>query len=129
MPRPGHFDKFSGLPSNGPQSAERSPFTNEKFIVRLTEAEREQLAVPIRRGEGNARKLIRARILLKAEMGILGPAWTDDQIATIFDVSTLMSHRVRQGFFELGLDATPTRRTSGYHELVAIGRHDELSVR
>jgi transposase len=100
-----------GLLFNGLRAIERSPIMNKKFIVRLTDGEREQLAVLVGRGKGDARKMTRARILLKADAGDLGPGWTDEQIATAFDVSPLTIHRVRQRFVERGLDATLTRRT------------------
>jgi hypothetical protein len=108
---------------------ERSPVINKTFIARWTEVELEQSAVLLVRDKCHARKLIRAHILLKSDAGILGPACTDDQIATIFDVSTLTIHRVRQGFDEQGLHAALIRRTSGYHDMLAIGRRDEFSVR
>ena len=51
---------------------------NKKFIVRLSVEERSQLEALIARGKAAARKLTRARILLKADCNDLGPAWSDE---------------------------------------------------
>ncbi len=50
---------------------------NKKYVVRLTDAEREHLEKLIRRGRAHARKLLYARILLKTD--VEGPyRWTDE---------------------------------------------------
>ena len=55
----------------------------KKYIVTLNAAERERLAALIRTGKHSARKLLRARILLKADASDVGEAWTDTQIAEV----------------------------------------------
>jgi len=72
-----------------------------KYIVNLTPDERDQLLQLIRRGKESARKLTRARILLKADEGLL----TDEQIASALDVGSATVGRVRQRFVEEGIES------------------------
>jgi hypothetical protein len=59
---------------------------NKKYIVRLTDAEREHLQKLVRRGRAHARKLLYARILLKTD--VEGPdRWADERIAEALEVS------------------------------------------
>ena len=83
---------------------------NKKFIVRLSVEERSQLEALIARGKAAARKLTRARILLKADCGSLGPARTDEQISDALDLGAITVHRVRRSFVEGGLDGALARR-------------------
>jgi DNA-binding transcriptional LysR family regulator len=83
---------------------------NKKFVVRLSEEERQQLESLLAKGKAAARKLTRARILLKADCGHLGPAWTDQQISQALDVGLITVHRVRQSFVEGGFDGALVRR-------------------
>jgi Homeodomain-like domain len=83
---------------------------NKKFIVTLSELERRQLESLIAKGQGAARKLARARILLKADRGPLGPAWTDEQISDALEVGSITVHRVRRAFVEGGLEGALIRR-------------------
>ena len=52
---------------------------HKKYIVRLTEAERESLNEVIKKRRVSAQKVRRAQILLKADVD--GPGWTDAKIA------------------------------------------------
>ena len=80
---------------------------NKKYRVTLTAEERQDLEALIHKGKGAARKLTRARILLKADASPeQGPSWTDEQIKDALDVGLVTIHRVRQSFVEEGLDAT-----------------------
>ena len=47
-------------------------------------------------GRGSARELTRARILLRADGGAAGPAWTDEAIAAALDVSAGAVERLRK---------------------------------
>ena len=44
----------------------------KKYVVKLSGEEREQLEVLIRKGKGPARRLLKARILLKADLSERG---------------------------------------------------------
>lgn len=69
----------------------------KKYIVDLTCEEREELEALISSGVAPARKLTRARILLKADEG-----WTDKDISEALDVGTATVERVRKRFVEWG---------------------------
>lgn len=69
----------------------------KKYIVDLTSEEREELEALISSGVAPARKLTRARILLKADEG-----WTDKDISEALDVGTATVERVRKRFVEWG---------------------------
>jgi transposase len=72
----------------------------KKYIVDLTAEERTTLEHILRRGKTGARKLTRARILLKAAAGL-----SDAEIATALDVGTATVFRTRQRFVEASLGA------------------------
>jgi transposase len=61
-------------------------------------------------GRGASKKLLHARILLKADAAPKGPAWTDARIAEALEVSTRTVERLRERFVELGLEAALGRR-------------------
>ena len=50
------------------------------YVVRLSSEERERLEVFIRKGKSPARRLLKARILLKAHVSPAGEGWSDSQI-------------------------------------------------
>lgn len=71
---------------------------NKKYVVRLTDEQREQIERLLRRGRAHARKLLYARILLKADAD--GPdRWTDERIAEAFEISTATVWRESAGAF------------------------------
>src|SRR5215212_8033491 len=71
----------------------------KKYVVRLTEEQRSQLETLVRRGRAHARKLLYARILLKADAD--GPdRWTDERIADALEVSTATVARERRRFLQ-----------------------------
>ena len=80
----------------------------KKYIVDLTPDEREHLLQLIRRGKPSARKVARARILLKAADG-----FTDDLIASALDVGVATVERTRKRFVEEGLGALNERPRPG----------------
>jgi hypothetical protein len=107
------IDKFLGLLSNPggfTRILGRSPIMNKKFVVRLSVEERGLLESLVAKGKAAARKLTRARILLKADCSPLGPAWSDEQISNALDLGAIAVHRVRRSFVEGGLDGVLVRR-------------------
>jgi hypothetical protein len=82
----------------------------KKYPVILTEAEREELRRLIAAGTSPARKLVHARILLKADQSPQGPCWVDEAIAEAVEVSQPTVARVRKQYFEEGLEAALNRR-------------------
>jgi transposase len=82
----------------------------QKYIVRLSESERRELERLIAAGMAPARKVMHARILLKADCGSEGPGWGDTAIAEAVEVSHPTISRVRRQFVEQGLEAALNRR-------------------
>jgi hypothetical protein len=81
---------------------------NKKYIIRLSDEEREQLAELTRTDKAAAYKIRHAQILLKADAD--GPAWTDERIAESFSVSVNIVLSVRQRLVEQGLEAALNRK-------------------
>jgi transposase len=75
------------------------------YEVNLSKAERDHLENLVSTGVEKARKLTRARILLKANEG-----WTDKQIHEALDVGQPTVGRVRKRYAEEGLDVSLNRR-------------------
>lgn len=84
----------------------------KKYVVRLSAEERERLEALIRTGKHSARKLLRARILLKADASEAGEALTDSQIAVGLHTSLVTVARVRQQLVEEGVDGVLTPKRS-----------------
>lgn len=82
----------------------------KKYFVTLTDAQRQELGELVSTGQGAARLLAHARLLLKADRGPGGPAWQDEAIAVAIEVSTATVERVRKQFATQGLEAALRRR-------------------
>lgn len=82
----------------------------KKYIVTLARAERRMLQEMLSRGKAAARKLMHARILLKADAGPDGPGWDDGTIAQGLEVGRATVERVRKEFVEEGMEAALERR-------------------
>src|SRR5205823_7168961 len=52
----------------------------KKYVVRLSGEERERLETLIRKGKSPARRVLKARILLKADVSEAGKGWIDNRI-------------------------------------------------
>ena len=74
----------------------------KKYIVRLTDRERNECEQVIRKLKGTAQKVRRAHILLKADAD--GPDWTDAKIAEAFNCRTRTVEKLRQRLVEDGLE-------------------------
>lgn len=83
---------------------------NKKYVVRLTSEERTTLQRLVSVGRGAARKILHARILLQADQGTGGPAWTDEQIAEGLTVHPRTVAGARQRLVEQGLEAAVNRK-------------------
>lgn len=84
------------------------------YRVELTKAEREELEAITRKKHIARRKMLHARILLKADEGPHGPCWIDDRISEALEVGNRTVERTRAAFVEDGLEVAingkPTRR-------------------
>jgi hypothetical protein len=83
---------------------------NKKYIVRLSREERETLTRLVRGGKAAARKITRARMLLKADAGTDGPGWTDQRIAETLEVGVRTVENLRRRCVEEGLEASVADR-------------------
>jgi hypothetical protein len=72
----------------------------KKYIVRLSDAEREQLNEIVRKFSGSSQKVRRAQILHKADAK--GPAWTDARVAEAFGCRINTVENIRQRLVEFG---------------------------
>ncbi len=83
----------------------------KKYLVELSEQEREYLHKLISSGTAPARKFNRARILLKADVGkhAEGEAFIDKEIARMLETSPATVQRARERFYEGGLQAALER--------------------
>jgi len=79
-----------------------------KYVVRLTEDERQALEGLLSGKRVAADRALRARILLKADVD--GDSWSDTEIADALDVGVSTVHRLRQRLVEDGLEAALSRR-------------------
>lgn len=81
----------------------------KKYIVRLTDEEREALQRVVGKFKGSSQKVRRAQVLLKADAD--GPGWTDARIAEAFGCRTKTVENIRERFvtagFQITLDGQP----------------------
>ncbi len=74
----------------------------KKYIVRLTNQERDHLVGVVKKLDGTSQKVRRAQILLKADAD--GPGWPDRQIAEAFGCRTKTVENIRQHLVERGFE-------------------------
>ena len=82
----------------------------KKYVVRLSAEERERLKALIRKGKSPAQRLMKARMLLKADVSEAGEGWSDSAIATALDTSVSNIVRTRRQLVEEGFEAVLTRK-------------------
>ena len=74
----------------------------KKYIVRLSQAEREHLETVVKKLKGSSQKVRRAQILLKADAA--GPNWTDKQISEAFSCRTSTVENIRKRLVNKGFE-------------------------
>jgi Homeodomain-like domain len=82
----------------------------KKYVVRLSGEERERLEALIRKGKSPAQRLLKARILLKADVSEGGEGWSDSRIIKALETSASMVYRVRKQLVEEGFEAVLSRK-------------------
>ena len=82
----------------------------KKYIVRLSQHERQVLKRFISSGKRSAQLFTRARILLKADQGVEGPGWPDEKISWALDVTVQTVERIRRQLVQKGFDAVLKRQ-------------------
>lgn len=90
-----------------------------KYVVELSEPEREQLRQLIRKGTAPARKLTRARMLLLADAGR-----SDEQVAQALQAGSATVGRARQRFVEEGLESALSERPRCGHHPKLTGQQE-----
>lgn len=78
------------------------------YVVDLTPDEQDFLLKICKTGSNPARKVLRANILLKADIN--GSKWTDKQIQEAFDISDTTVEKCRRQFVLEGLEASVNRK-------------------
>lgn len=81
---------------------------NKKYIVRLSDSEREDCVQVIKKLKGTSQKVRRAQILLKADAD--GPAWIDERIAEAFNCRVRTIEKLRKRFVTEGFEDTLNRK-------------------
>src|SRR6266568_4817155 len=82
----------------------------KRYVVRLSADERERLEALIRKGKSPAQRLLKARILLKADVSEAGEGWSDSRIIKALETSASMAYRVRKQLVEEGFEAVLSRK-------------------
>ena len=87
---------------------------NKKYIVRLSDSERQTCLAVVKQLKGTSQKVRRAHILLKADAD--GPAWTDARIAEAYHCRVQTVENVRMSLvtegFEVALEREEARKSA-----------------
>ena len=81
----------------------------KKYVIRLGGEERAELEALIGKGKSAARRLTKARILLKADVSEAGEGWSDSEIVRALG-SICLVQRTRRQLVEQGLEAALSRK-------------------
>src|SRR5260221_7416719 len=102
----------------------------KKYVVQLSGEERERLEALIRKGKSPAQRLLKARILLKADASEAGEGWSDSRIIKALETSASMIYRVRRQLAEEGFEAVLSRKqraTPAGRPIFCGGREGKLT--
>ena len=83
----------------------------KRYVVRLSEEERATLEATVSKGKRPASEILKARILLKADVSEAGEGWSDQRIVQALDTSLSTVYRTRQRLVEQGMDAGCSARS------------------
>ncbi len=78
------------------------PKISKRFVVRLSDVERDFLQRIVAKLNGSSQKVRRAQVLLKSDAN--GPDWTDARIAEAFGCRTQTVENIRERLVTLGLE-------------------------
>ncbi|UQZ82691.1 hypothetical protein SK3146_01850 [Paenibacillus konkukensis] len=81
----------------------------KRWVVELSQEEREQLEQLINKGKVAGHKIKHAHMLLKADEGEHGPSWPDTRIAEAYNVSESTVRNLRKRLVEKGFEAALER--------------------
>jgi Homeodomain-like domain len=81
-----------------------------KYVVRLSVEERRRLEAIIHKGTHPSAEVLKAQILLKADVSGAREGWNDTRVVAAFATSLTTIHRMRQRLVEEGFDAVLQRK-------------------
>ena len=96
--------KNVSVESNSLTPEETWPMTAKRYVVDLSEEERQELESFVSSGTRSAQAITRARILLKADHGD-----TDEKISEVLDCSTSTVYRMRKRYANDGIESIHRR--------------------
>lgn len=88
---------------------------NKRHHITLSTEERQELNAITKAGQVNARALKRAQMLLKADEGPQGPAWSDAAIAEALEVHPMTVWGVRKRYLARGLTSVLEGQYTGHN--------------
>jgi len=100
----------------------------KKYLVRLSETERAELEALVKTGRAAARKRLHAQILLKADEGEHGPAWSDAAVSQALEVGVRTVERVRQCLVEAGLETALNGRPQARYKSPKLDGEQEAQL-
>ncbi len=104
---------------------------NKKYIVRLSDRERQVCQDVVKKLKGTSQKVRRAQILLKADAD--GPAWTDAKIAEAFNCRVQTVENLRKRFviesYESALDGKKRQDSPTPPKLDGMGEAKLIAMR
>lgn len=80
----------------------------KKYVIRLTDEEREELEGMVSKGKASAHRIRHAHLLLAVDAD--GPCWTDEQAAGAYRCHRGTVENVRRRFVEEGLESALERK-------------------
>lgn len=81
---------------------------HKKYVVTLTDQQRETLAKIVKKLDGSPTKVRRAQVLLKADSS--GASWTDQQIVDAYSCRVQTVENIRRRFCLTGFDDTVSKK-------------------
>ena len=103
-------------------------FGKEVCCAGRANEERERLEALIRKGKSPAQRLLKARILLKADVSEAGAGWSDSRIIKALDTSVSMVYRVRKQLVEEGFEAALSRKQRATPAVVRFDGEKEAKL-
>ena len=104
---------------------------NKKYIVRLSDVERQACETVIKKLSGSSQKVRRAQVLLKSDAN--GPGWTDSKIAEAFNCRTQTIENLRRRLvtegFDLALDGKVRQDPPTFPKLGGDGEAKLIAMR
>ncbi len=100
----------------------------KKYIVRLEDAEREQLKNILANGKAAAKKHKIAKVLMMADASDNGPANTDEEILEVTEISLKTIGRIRKQFVEEGFESPFTRKPYPLSNNLTFGGEEEAKL-